>query len=157
MRQVLFIKDDNGGYTAEVPSLPGCSARGKNLSEAIRNIRKAIYAHLASLQAAGQPMPELTRIEAPQPEGVIQHEILLREDVIQAVREGFPDEDPELILLVLDDYGKESFQSDPEAVQIAVVRLSEGSTDKLEGLVEDAKRDFRDVLSWYARKFGKYP
>ena len=35
MRQVIFIPDlEDGGYVAEVPSLPGCYSQGETLEEA---------------------------------------------------------------------------------------------------------------------------
>ena len=41
MRQVILIPDPDGGYTVEVPSLPGCISEGDTLEEAIANIREA--------------------------------------------------------------------------------------------------------------------
>ena len=157
MRQVIFLPDGLGGYVAEVPSLPGCRAKGKNISEAVRNVRQAIYQHIDNLKASGQPIPESTVMEIPKKEGVIRENLLLREDVIQAIREIFPNEDLQAVLDMMDEYGKEPFEIDTENVQIAAIRLSEGNLDKLMQLVVDAKRDYRDVLSWYAMKFGKYP
>jgi antitoxin HicB len=153
VRQVVFLPDGVGGYVAEVPSLPGCRAKGKSISEAIRNVKKAIYAHLDGLNAAGKPIPEATVMEIPKAEGVINDQMLLREDVIQAVRETFPNEDLQTVLDVLDEVG----ETDHERVQMAAVGLSEGDVDRLLGLVADAVRDYRDVISWYAMKFGKYP
>src|SRR5262249_55896183 len=71
MRQVVFLPDGGGGYVVEVPSLPGCRAKGKNISEAITNTRHAIYAHIENLKASGQPVPESTVVDIPKAEGVI--------------------------------------------------------------------------------------
>jgi predicted RNase H-like HicB family nuclease len=157
MRQVIFLPDGVGGYVVEVPSLPGCRAKGKNLSEAVRNTRQAIYEHIDKLKAAGQPIPEAKMMDIPKAEGAINDKLLLREDVIQAAQEMFPNEDLQTILDVMNEYGKRPFEMDTERVQVAAVRLSEGDVDKLRQLVADAKRDYRDVLSWYAMKFGQYP
>lgn len=157
MRQVIFLPDGLGGYVVEVPSLPGCRAKGKNISEAITNTRRAIYAHLEKLKASGQPVPESTVVDMPKAEGVINDKLLLREDVIAAIQEILPNEDLQTVLDTVGEYGKESFEIDSERVQIAVIRLSEGNLDHLLQFVIDAKRDYRDVLSWYAQKFGKYP
>lgn len=43
MRQVILIPDlEVGGYTVEVPSLPGCVSEGDTLDEALANIKEAI-------------------------------------------------------------------------------------------------------------------
>ena len=157
MRQVVFLRDGVGGYIAEVPSLPGCRAKGKNISAVIINVRQAIYAHIANLKALGQPIPESTVIDIPKAEGVISDKLLLQEDVVQAIAEVFPNEDMQTVLDVLSEYGKQPFEIDSERVQIAAIHLSKGDIDRLLQLVVDAKRDYRDVLSWYAPKFGKYP
>ena len=41
-----MIPDETGGYTVEVPSLPGCISEGDTLEEALVNIRKAIELYL---------------------------------------------------------------------------------------------------------------
>jgi len=58
MRQVILIPDDNGGYTVEVPSLPGCISEGDTLEDALANIREAIDLYIESLIADGEPVPE---------------------------------------------------------------------------------------------------
>jgi len=157
MRQVVYLKDGVGGYVAEVPSLPGCRAKGKNLSETIVNTRRAIYDHIAGIEALGQPIPESTVIDIPKADGVIDSKMLLREDVIHAIEEAFPHENLQTLLDIMDEYGKQPFEREIERVQIAVIQLSESNIDKLLQLVSDAKRDYRDVLSWYGIKFGNYP
>lgn len=51
MRQVILIPDETGGYTVEVPSLPGCISEGDTIDEALANIKDAIDLYVASLQA----------------------------------------------------------------------------------------------------------
>jgi len=63
MRQVLLIPDPDGGYTVEVPSLPGCISEGDTLDEALANIREAIELYIESLEADGEEVPE----DYPQP------------------------------------------------------------------------------------------
>jgi predicted RNase H-like HicB family nuclease len=54
MRQVILIPDlEDGGYTVEVPSLPGCISEGDSLAEALENIKDAIQGYIESLQADG--------------------------------------------------------------------------------------------------------
>lgn len=43
----IFEKEeDDGGYSAWVPDLPGCCSQGDNLEEAIENIKEAIELYL---------------------------------------------------------------------------------------------------------------
>ena len=43
---VLFEPSEDGGYTATVPTLPGCISEGDTLDEARQNIREAIELYL---------------------------------------------------------------------------------------------------------------
>lgn len=43
---VVFEPSPEGGYTAHVPSLPGCISEGDTLAEARHNIREAILLYL---------------------------------------------------------------------------------------------------------------
>ncbi len=45
--KVLIHKADDGGFWAEVPSLPGCVSQGETLEELRGNIREAIEGWLA--------------------------------------------------------------------------------------------------------------
>jgi predicted RNase H-like HicB family nuclease len=44
----LLHPDADGGYTAEVPALPGCYSEGDTLETAVANIREAAEAWLAA-------------------------------------------------------------------------------------------------------------
>lgn len=44
--KVVFEVSDEGGYTAFVPTLPGCISEGDTLEEARQNIRDAIELYL---------------------------------------------------------------------------------------------------------------
>ncbi len=56
---LLLIPDpDTGGYTVEVPALPGCVTEGDTLEEAIANARQAIAAWIASAELDGEEIPE---------------------------------------------------------------------------------------------------
>lgn len=154
MRQVIFLPDGLGGFVAEVPSLPGCRSKGKTISEVLVNVRQAIITYIENLQAQGQPVPEPTFIEVPKKEGVIVHNMLTRDDIVEAAQAAFPNEDLQTVLGMLDDYGQ---RTDRERVQMAILGLSKGSVDKLLTYLVAAKQDYRDVLLWYAKEFGKYP
>jgi len=43
---VVLEKQEEGGYTAYVPSLPGCISEGNTKSETMKNIREAISLYL---------------------------------------------------------------------------------------------------------------
>jgi predicted RNase H-like HicB family nuclease len=58
MRQVILIPDPEGGFTIEVPSLPGCVSEGDTLEEALANIREAIDLYEDVLREDGKPIPE---------------------------------------------------------------------------------------------------
>jgi len=44
--RVILQPSDEGGYTAVVPSLPGCISEGETVEDAMRNIREAIELYL---------------------------------------------------------------------------------------------------------------
>lgn len=49
MRQVVLHSDpEDGGWVAEVPSLPGCISQGDTKAEALANIREAIEAWIGT-------------------------------------------------------------------------------------------------------------
>lgn len=54
---VIFTPQEEGGYTAEVPDLPGCISEGDTLEEAKENIEEAISLYLESLEERGVPLP----------------------------------------------------------------------------------------------------
>jgi predicted RNase H-like HicB family nuclease len=44
--RVVLEPSDEGGYTAVVPSLPGCISEGETKDEALANIKEAIELYL---------------------------------------------------------------------------------------------------------------
>ncbi len=44
--RVILEPSEEGGYTAIVPSLPGCLSEGDTREEALKNIREAIELYL---------------------------------------------------------------------------------------------------------------
>jgi predicted RNase H-like HicB family nuclease len=44
--KIILEEQEEGGYTAYVPALPGCVSEGDNLEEAIKNIKEAILLYL---------------------------------------------------------------------------------------------------------------
>ena len=43
---IILEKQEEGGYTVYVPSLPGCVSEGETKEEAVRNIKEAIELYL---------------------------------------------------------------------------------------------------------------
>ena len=44
--KVVLEKQEEGGYTVYVPSLPGCISQGESKDEALKNIKEAIELYL---------------------------------------------------------------------------------------------------------------
>ena len=57
MRQVILIPDETGGFTVEVPSLPGCVSQGDTYEEALANVKEAIQGFIELLEEDGLPVP----------------------------------------------------------------------------------------------------
>jgi predicted RNase H-like HicB family nuclease len=53
----IFWSDEDEGYIAVVPDLPGCSAFGETAQEALGESGEAIEAWLEAARAAGNPIP----------------------------------------------------------------------------------------------------
>lgn len=60
--KVVFEPQEEGGFTAIVPSLPGCISQGDTFDETIANIKEAIELYIESLEADGLPIPEENRL-----------------------------------------------------------------------------------------------
>jgi len=58
--RVNLEPSDEGGFTATVPSLPGCISEGETRDEALANIREAIELYLEPVEddTAGTPNAE---------------------------------------------------------------------------------------------------
>lgn len=55
---VVLKKEPEGGYTAIVPSLPGCVTYGESIEQAQDMVRDAIECYLVSLLKHGDEVPE---------------------------------------------------------------------------------------------------
>ncbi|MGB5619494.1 MAG: type II toxin-antitoxin system HicB family antitoxin [Desulfobacterales bacterium] len=62
--KVVLQSSDEGGYTAYVPSLPGCISEGETREEALFNIKEAIELYLEPVEDDYTPSPdtEITEI-----------------------------------------------------------------------------------------------
>ena len=70
------------------------------------------------------------------------------DEVAAVLQETFPETSWSRVLELLDTYGVESYERERERVQLAILKLSERSEEKLRQFVAVAKRDYRDVLFW---------
>lgn len=55
---VVAYSDEDEGYVATVPELPGCSAFGNAEEEAIKEVKVAASLWLSVARKAGRPIPE---------------------------------------------------------------------------------------------------
>jgi predicted RNase H-like HicB family nuclease len=56
---VVFEPQEEGGYTAYVPDLPGCISEGDTLEEATAMIQEAMALYLESRQERGWALPKI--------------------------------------------------------------------------------------------------
>jgi predicted RNase H-like HicB family nuclease len=53
----VYWSDDDGGYIAVAPDLPGCSAFGKTQERALAELQDAITGWVEAAKAVGNPIP----------------------------------------------------------------------------------------------------
>jgi predicted RNase H-like HicB family nuclease len=56
---VVFEPQDDGGYTAYVPDLPGCVSEGETLDQAAAMVQEAMALYLESRQERGWALPKI--------------------------------------------------------------------------------------------------
>jgi len=66
---VVLEQEEDAGYVASVPALPGCVSQGDTRAEALDNIREAIALYIEDCREAGDPIPteagkEFVEVEA---------------------------------------------------------------------------------------------
>ncbi len=61
---VILVPEEDGGYSVEVPALPGCYTQGETREEAITMAKEAIELYLASSKAHGEPIPAESKVES---------------------------------------------------------------------------------------------
>jgi antitoxin HicB len=49
--------EEDGGYLAFFPALPGCHTWGRTYEEAVNNAEEALTGYLEALQKNGEPIP----------------------------------------------------------------------------------------------------
>jgi antitoxin HicB len=61
---VVLEQEEDGGYVATVPELPGCVSQGDTREEVLANIREAIEAYLEHCRERGTKLPNGIRSRA---------------------------------------------------------------------------------------------
>ena len=54
---VVLQRENDGGYVATVPALPGCVSQGDSREEVLKNIEEAMDLYLEDVKAAGEQIP----------------------------------------------------------------------------------------------------
>lgn len=54
---VVLEREQDGGFIATVPTLPGCVSQGDTRDEAMKNVREAIEVHIEDCRASGDSIP----------------------------------------------------------------------------------------------------
>ncbi len=53
----IFASEEDGGYIADIPDLPSCSAFGATPEEALAEVQHAKAAWLEAARSEGKPIP----------------------------------------------------------------------------------------------------
>lgn len=61
--KVILEPSEEGGYTAVVPSLPGCISEGDSREEVLKNIREAIELYLEPVEDDSIFSPNFEQVE----------------------------------------------------------------------------------------------
>lgn len=56
--RILLTREPEGGFTVNVPALPGCVTFGENIEHAMEMAKEAIELYIETLQADGEPVPD---------------------------------------------------------------------------------------------------
>ncbi len=56
--KIMLHKEPEGGFTVNVPALPGCITYGEDVDEAISMAKEAIALYIEVLQQRGEDIPD---------------------------------------------------------------------------------------------------
>ncbi len=81
-------------------------------------------------------------------------------DVERVVRREFAPDQVSSVLAMLNEYGAEEWQREPDRVRLAVLKLAKRNLQQVRYWLEQAKGDYRDVLGpaeypLYGKKWGR--
>jgi predicted RNase H-like HicB family nuclease len=54
---IIYWSDEDDGFVAEVPELPGCAAHGSTQAEALAHAQEAITLWIETAKEFGDPVP----------------------------------------------------------------------------------------------------
>jgi predicted RNase H-like HicB family nuclease len=54
---VVLEREEDGGFVASVPALPGCVSQGDTRDEAMRQIREAVEVYVEDCRESGESIP----------------------------------------------------------------------------------------------------
>jgi len=57
--RILLTPEPEGGYTVNVPALPGCITYGESIDHAMAMAKEAIELYVEMLQADSDPVPRI--------------------------------------------------------------------------------------------------
>jgi predicted RNase H-like HicB family nuclease len=55
---ILYWSEEDQGFIAEVPELPGCAADGETYQEALQNVQIIMQEWIETAEELGHPIPE---------------------------------------------------------------------------------------------------
>ena len=55
---ILYWREEDQAFIAEVPELPGCAADGENYQEALQNVEVIMQQWIETAEELGHPIPE---------------------------------------------------------------------------------------------------
>jgi predicted RNase H-like HicB family nuclease len=61
--KVVLEEQEEGGFVAYVPTLPGCATQGETRDETMNNIKEAISVYVESLSDRELPLPQIEELE----------------------------------------------------------------------------------------------
>ena len=61
--KVVLEKEEDGGYSVHVPSLPGCHTQGDTREEALANAKEAIECYLEGLEKDKVSIKTLPKVD----------------------------------------------------------------------------------------------
>lgn len=67
-------------------------------------------------------------------------------DVDKAIKKLFLAQDYDYVLSLVNKYGQDEYENEPQRVRLAILKLSAGDKSELLKMLELAKIDYRDVL-----------
>ena len=61
--KVVLEEQEEGGFVAYVPTLPGCATQGETRDETMKNIKEAISVYVESLRDRELTLPQIEELE----------------------------------------------------------------------------------------------